>query len=72
MIFFQTSLLGIYIYVTVDAVYLMNNLLLPVVDSRWDFLTVTKENTLKNFFVLFVKILSKNTTPNILCFKLKF
>lgn len=55
-------------YVSVDAAYRVDNLLLPVADSRWDFLTVTKDSTLKKFlFVLFVKRLPKNTTSNILC-----
>lgn len=53
MIIFQASFLDIYIYVTGDAACLMDKILLPVADSRWDFSTVTKDSTLnKNNFCI--------------------
>lgn len=55
MIIFQTFLVTyIYIYVTVDATYLVDGLLLPVVDNTWVFLTVTKDSTFKKSFLYYL------------------
>lgn len=58
MIFSNFFLLDI--YVKVYTTYLVNSLLLPVVDYRWVSLAVTKDSILKKIlFILFAKNLSE-------------